>query len=492
MTPWYAPGTTTREDGVLAIVRMISRDIAEFREFQARLTTVGKIRLGVYATPEGKRGRPEKIDTFRFTADNEALIRAVAEQYGGEVGQWTPQGSSKAQWQVITDANAVEVYVVNGQRIDPVYEAWAGGRTCVRRCDGVLEQIKSEPCLCNGPDRPQNPRDLCKPTVRVQVMLQRIQGLGSWLLESHGENACMELAMFGPFVASAPMPVPALLRLRRETRRQWNAEKDKFDTLEFYVPWFDISVVSARQVAIGGDALTQALAAAGAPAAIGGSPQHALAAVAEPSAEPPVEQPPLAPDQGISDELRAKILRDIEAQDSPGALLGIQAKLKGRGITDQAVKDAWRSKFNALEAHAQAGQAPSEPEYAVGDTVVVGGIEFTKISDNPFPSGSEAAQLAEQIEAEVQAEMARAEAAEIVEGTVEGDGSGLPMLPDGSYGDFNTELPKLMALAGQRTPPLNTDQLREVIIATFELPKASDASGYQLAQLAEAMRQGLM
>ena len=45
------------------------------REFQQRLTVVGKIRLGVFATPEGRRGRPEKIDTFRFTSPTEGLIR---------------------------------------------------------------------------------------------------------------------------------------------------------------------------------------------------------------------------------------------------------------------------------------------------------------------------------------------------------------------------------------------------------------------------------
>lgn len=336
---------------------MISRYPAEFRAFQSRMTTVGKIRLGVFETPEGRRGRPVKIDTFRFTADNEALIRAVAEEYGGTPEQWTPQGSKVAQWEVITDARAVEVYVVNGQNIDPVYEAWAGGRTCVRRCDGEWNQITQEPCLCNGPNRPQDARELCKPTTRVQLMLQRIQGLGSWLLESHGENFAFEVSTFRDFVATAPMPVPAMLRLRKETRRQWNFDKKKFDTLEFYVPWLDISAVNARTIAIGGDALTQALSAAGAPAAIGGTAQMAIEA--RPVSAPAASPAPVAPD---IETIRPRILADIEACTTVEALEEIKQKLISRGINDQRVKEAWASKRAAVVA---ADELPTERPYRV-------------------------------------------------------------------------------------------------------------------------------
>lgn len=350
----------------MAIRRMISRDPAEFRAFQSRMTTVGKIRLGLFEVPEGRRGRPVKLGTFRLTADNEALIRAVADEYGGEAEQWTPQGAKAPQWQVITDAYALEVYVVNGQNIDPVYEAWAGGRTCVRRCDGEWEQIKQDACLCNGPNRPADTRELCKITVRVQVMLKRIQGLGSWLLESHGENAAMELSTFKDFIANAPMPVPAMLRLRKETRRQWNAEKGKFDTLDFYVPWLDVSVVNAATIAIGGDALTQALSAAGAPAAIGGTTQAAIEA--RPVSAP---VPPAPAAAGISDELRAKILVDIESRTTVEDLEAVKARLIERGVSDRRVKDAWASKLAGVqardEARAKVAGLESVPEDVTGE-----------------------------------------------------------------------------------------------------------------------------
>ena len=339
------------------IRRMISREPGEFREFQARMTVVGKIRLGVYVTPEGQRGRPQKIDTFRFTSENEALIRAVADAYGGEVRQWTPQGSRTAEWEVISGTDAVPVYIVNGQDLDPWYEAWGGGRTCIRRCDGIINKINQELCVCIPADGTRSklaPKDQCKPTTRAQVMLAEIPGLGSWLLESHGENAARGLSVFRDFIASAPMPVPAMLRLRHESRRQWNFEKKKFDSLDFYVPWFDISKIYAEQIAIGGDALTQALAAAGAPA-IGGTPQ--LAIEARPVSAPvTMERPdglPLGPDAGVAFDIDAKrpmILADIEACTTIEALNGIRDKLIARGVDDKQVRDAWRSKVNSVGA----------------------------------------------------------------------------------------------------------------------------------------------
>lgn len=331
---------------------MISNDPAVFRAFQSRMTTVGKIRLGIYETPEGRRGRPVKLDTFRFTSENEALIRAVAEAYGGTPEQWTPQGSKTAEWQVISDAKAIPVYIVNGQDLDPWYEAWAGGRTCVRRCDGIVNKITQELCVCipaDGSPSALAPRDQCKPTTRAQLMLAEIPGLGSWLLESHGENAARELSTFREFIAAAPMPVPAMLRLRHETRRQWSFEKKKFDTLDFYVPWFDISAINAEQIAIGGDALTQALAAAGAPA-IGGSAQLAIEArpVSAPAA--PAQEPMVPPAPLDIERLRPRILADIEAQITAEGLDAIRTKLKGRGINDDRVIEAWKSKLAAVQA----------------------------------------------------------------------------------------------------------------------------------------------
>jgi hypothetical protein len=338
----------------LAIIRMISRDPGSFRAFQQRLTTVGKIRLGVY------NGRyPEKIDTFRFTSPDEQLVKAAADAYGGTAEQWTPNGSKTPQWEVISEAKELPVYLVHGQSLEPWYEAWAGGRTCVRRCDGVTNKITDEPCVCipaDGSASPLAKKDLCKPTIRVQVMLQEVPGLGSWLMESHGENAVSEISAFEQLVRAASVPIPAVLRLREETRREWNFDKKKFDTKNFYVPWFDVSVVTSRQVALGGDALSRALQAAGAPAALSGDRRAAIEA-----APAPVQPPP------DIDAIRPMILADIEmadGMDGPAGLNAIRAKLEQRGIDDQKVKDAWNSKRVAFEYQStQLSTQPGDPGY---------------------------------------------------------------------------------------------------------------------------------
>lgn len=341
----------------MAIIRMISRDVAAFRAFQSRMATVGKIRLGVY------NGRyPEKIDTFRFTAENRELIEAVAAAYGGTAEEWKPQGGGSTQWEVITEAKAVPVYLVNGQDIEPWYEAWGSGRTCLRRCDGQWNKQTDEPCLCNGPERPADARQLCKPTIRVTVMLKEVPGLGSWLMESHGENACAEISTLAPLVAKLPMPLPAMLRLRQEKRREWNPDKRKFDTKDFYVPWFDVSVVSAQQVAIGGDALTQALTAAGAPAVLG-SDRRAIEAA--PVSAVPVSAPagPTAPTSGEPDwqggakvdrEEFGRILQAIEDAQTVARLDGIREGMQARKIRAKPIQDAWVSKRAALMQEAAA------------------------------------------------------------------------------------------------------------------------------------------
>lgn len=402
-----------------------TRQPGELRAFQTRMVTVGRIRLGIYATPDGKKPRPEKLDRFRFTSPDELLIRAVAEEYGGTVRPWSPANDAKRQeWEVISDAAELHVYIVNGQHIDPTYEAWAAGRTCIRRCDGEWNsQGAGEPCVCNGLGGKPRPalKDLCKPTTRVQVMLQRVQGIGSWMLESHGENAAAEMGLLAGFVATAPVPVPAMLRLEFEVRREWNPApfkgEPRFETREFYVPRFHISAVNAQQIAIGGDALTQTLMAAGAPAALSGDTRMAIEGV--PVSAVPAPTPPAAPMD--PEELRRRILADIEACTTREALEGIRAKLVERGIDDQAVKDAWNSRMAGVKAGLRIERMPTVTAEALADAAGTLGypgpeallaaarrtlrpekiVELEKIIEA-------AAQVEQGVEQEIEQEMARA------------------------------------------------------------------------------------
>lgn len=543
----------------MAIRRMINtRTVEEFREFQTRMIPFGRIRTGVYETPPGKRGRPAKLDRFRFTSPDRDVITAVAAEYGGTVEAFTAQGVGKNGWQVTSDADRIPVYIVNGQKIDPCYEAWAGGGRCIRRCDGEWDVVSAAPCVCNGLD-PERPRpalkDMCKLTTRVNLMLPVIEGIGTWLYESHGENFAVENGgVLAAFVAGADVSVPAWFCLEPEVR-QYRRDDGTYERREFFVARFRITALTPEQIALGGDVVSQILMKAGAPAALSGGARQAIGAapVSTPADVPPTEpQPQPATARGtyvpgsVSAEEKATILGHIERAETTARLDGMQSKLRERGITDADIIAAWKSKRAAIVADREIRERAADPvaqalaggraffdgeldvydlavsrgadhaaivaaggpthwlatddqvrgeqeraldpdlgrEYAVGDTVTVGGIEFTKISDNPFPLGSPGA-------AGFEGDMFEAP----VEGDVEegtGPGSGLPMVPDDGTYTVAGELPKLMMLAGQRNPPWTTDQVREVVVAAFDLKIISDATGLQLARVAEAMRQGIL
>lgn len=311
------------------------------REFQQRMTEKGRIRTGRF---NGKY--PEKLATFRLTSADEDLVRKVAEIYGGTPKPYTPQRSQRSEWEVITDRDELGVYVPR-QDMEPWLEAWRPG-TCIRRCDGETETIKDEPCLCAAGKVGRD--DLCKPVIRLQVMLADLPDFGTWRLEPHGENAVAELAPFAPIFAGMPLPrVPAKLRLREETRRPWVAEKNKFETITFYVPYLSLSVATPAQLAVGGDVLSRALAASTAPELEAQEERQAIEATPEPPAA--VEAAPAATQAVTLDhEARIVILGKIEQSTTVARLTEIANKLRERGVKDERVKGALKSKAAEIKA----------------------------------------------------------------------------------------------------------------------------------------------
>lgn len=306
------------------------------REFQRAMAEVGRIRLGRFDPNKGRRGAPDKLDRFRFTSDSEELIREVAREYGGEPAQYTPQRSNKTGWEVISEASTVDI-LLPPQTIEPWNEAWRPG-LCIRRCDGEWEVknaeekgLERQPCLCNAGQ--VGTSDLCKPTIRVKVMLPNVPpGLGTWRLESHGEYACSELDMLAPIAARLQALAPAVLTLRAETRRRWNAEKGKHDTLEFYVPTVLLNSATPALFAEGGSKLVQALQAKGG-IALDGTPQPALAAAPAPGGDTPAE---------------ATWLEWIEAARDVDQLTTLQRQIKDAGMGTRQVIDAWKARLRTF------------------------------------------------------------------------------------------------------------------------------------------------
>ena len=152
----------------------------------------GRIRLGV------KTERAMKsLDTFRFTSPDQSAIEQLAKIYGGNVGRWTAPRSKQPQWEVITEASEIRVYLPP-HSIDVWYEMWSAGG-CQRRCDGVTAEVPTRspdgmdidtvPCPCDLEKTPMQ----CAPYTRLRVILPDVKFGGVWRMESKGWNAANEM-----------------------------------------------------------------------------------------------------------------------------------------------------------------------------------------------------------------------------------------------------------------------------------------------------------
>jgi hypothetical protein len=208
-------------------------------ELQKRARELGRIRIGEVVPTQNGKTRPSKLDRFRFTSADKVLLDKVAELYGGEVREWTPQGNGAKAWEVVSDSTRIPI-LVPPQPVTQWMELWSGGG-CVRRCDGVQE-IKSQdnpiPCICKA-----NEREDCKPTTRLNVVLRDVEGIGVWRLESKGWNAAVELPDTAAFLSQVGGYIDGFLGL--EARVSIDAGK----TRHFMVPVIHVAVTPAELMA---------------------------------------------------------------------------------------------------------------------------------------------------------------------------------------------------------------------------------------------------
>jgi len=213
----------------------------------------GRIRLGV---KDKGRGFPKSLETFRFTSPDKEAVEEIARIYGGLVNDWKPPRSKQDQWEVITEASEIRVFLPP-HSIDVWYEAWTAGG-CERRCDGVNVEIQvtspdgmdldSVPCLCSNEDSM-----LCSPVTRLRVVLPEIKFGGVWRLESNGWNAANEIPGMAGMLSQLQAIGLAECTLSLEKRTKVSAGKTK----HFVVP--KLAMKSSADALLEGQGMASAL-----------------------------------------------------------------------------------------------------------------------------------------------------------------------------------------------------------------------------------------
>jgi len=271
-------------------------------DLQRRLTEAGRIRLG----DKGPKGAPRKLETFRLTSSDQQLLTRVAAIYGGTVTPWTAQ---PGQYEITTDATALDVIVPpSAMAFSQWYETWSGGG-CVKRCDGQWDTLNDAACSCNPEARD------CTPHTRLSVLLRDLPSIGVWRLDTQGFYAATELAAAVDLIqaiGSQGRMLPARLRLEQRTSKKVGQA-----TRRYAVPVLDVVETVPGLLAAAGAGGTPALAD---PSIGTGREQAALTPV-------PVDDLPSAPTAPIEQQVQAKPRRAPRANAAePIPSTGIKAR----------------------------------------------------------------------------------------------------------------------------------------------------------------------
>lgn len=245
---------------------------------QKRFRQLGEIRIGhtvdtgKVSTKTGKAiKRPAKLNKFRLTSASKPLLEQAAELFGGEVTPWTPANGGPDEWQLYTDSDRLPIIIPPKNAVSQWYEQYKGSK-CVRRCDGETEFKSDKACFCAN----REVRD-CSITTRINVMLRDLQGVGVWLLTTHGYYAATELPDVAEFLSRAGGYVDAWLSMEEKSVVTADGK-----TARFMVPKLDVGLSPAQLLA--GEGAIQ-IGAPSAPRAVGG------AAVAIEVGDEPMIQP---------------------------------------------------------------------------------------------------------------------------------------------------------------------------------------------------------
>lgn len=216
---------------------------------QRQLAEQGRLRLGYTVPAKTKDGRdttrPVRSETWIITSHSKEHVETAATLWGGEPHEWEPMGNGARQWRVITTSNAIPAILPPGDPLNQSYEQWNRGG-CVRRCNGLTEELSGSPCICLAQHGEQwyelSSREVCSSKSRLKVLLPDMPGLGSWRMETGSFYATDEIAGMVDTIRGAvgeSVLVPVTLRIEPRTRVAGG------ETKQFVVPVVELRGVTA-------------------------------------------------------------------------------------------------------------------------------------------------------------------------------------------------------------------------------------------------------
>jgi recombination directionality factor gp3-like protein len=173
---------------------------------QRQVRELGRLRTGYTAN-----GRPNRSKTWILTSKDRDLLAAAAEEWGGQVVEWTPLNSDTKQWSLTTETAILPAFLPPGDPLTQNLEMWSKGGA-QRRCDGVTDSKSNKPCLClaqfgeNFHER--DPREVCRPYSQLNLMLLNLPDIGVWRHVTKSFYAAGEIAGAVDLIKAQVGPAP--------------------------------------------------------------------------------------------------------------------------------------------------------------------------------------------------------------------------------------------------------------------------------------------
>src|SRR4029077_13106486 len=153
-------------------------------DVQKRYRELGRLRLG----KKGAKGAPQRLGTWGFTSPDRRLLDAAAAAFGGEVGVWAGAPTEGDQYELVSEAAGLRVYVPPQDLASSMYyELWSRGGV-KRRCDGETEYLSGRDCICA-----RDGKRTCSITTHLAVMLPQLPDVGVWRVRTSSWNAAAEI-----------------------------------------------------------------------------------------------------------------------------------------------------------------------------------------------------------------------------------------------------------------------------------------------------------